>query len=354
MTKIKFSRPSTGSSENINPEVPLASHPNKSMNYWMVATFVLGIVLVFSVFSGGITGGAVGVQDKVSAEKAGESLKDFAKSQGTEIEIVSTTEEDSFYNLKIKVSGQEADVKVTKDGAYLATLIPLDAKANPSNPNQQQPQTEVPKADKPTVEMFIMSHCPFGTQIEKGFLPVWKLLRNDMNFEIKFVYYAMHPSAGEVEEQLNQYCIQKEQKDKFYDYLTCFLKDGKGSACLDSVKVDKTKLASCVKKTDETYEVTKNLNDKSKWLSGQFPLFNIHKADNEKYGVGGSPTLVINGVEAQSARDSASLLKLVCSSFNKAPELCKTELSSAQPSPGFGFDTASAQNQAAANAACGY
>ena len=33
-----------------------------------------------------------------------------------------------------------------------------------------------PKKEKPEVELFVMSHCPFGTQIEKGMLPVARLL----------------------------------------------------------------------------------------------------------------------------------------------------------------------------------
>lgn len=350
MTKEKFSESSSEEAASIVPAVS----QNKSLNYWMVTSFVLGIILVFSVFSGGMTGSVIGTKNSVTAEEASQLLKDFADAQGTSIEVISTTEEENFFNIKISVNGQEADVKITKDGKNLATLIPLDTKAtNPNTQSQPQP-TEVPKSDKPKVELFIMSHCPFGTQIEKGMLPVWKLLKNDIDFEIKFVYYAMHPSQGEVEEQLNQYCIQKEQKDKFYDYLTCFLEKGKGSECIESIKIDKTKLASCVKTTDDTYKVTENLNDESKWLSGRFPLFNIHKSDNEKYSIAGSPTLIINGVDAQAPRDSASLLDLVCSSFNTAPELCNTELSSGQSSPGFGFDTASAENQAAAAAACGY
>jgi hypothetical protein len=163
----------------------------------------------------------------------------------------------------------------------------------------------------------------------------------------------MHPSAGEVEEQTNQYCIQQEQNDKFWDYLTCFLEEGDGASCLDSVGIDKAMLSSCYARTDESFDITKNLEDQSSWLSGRFPLFNIHKDLNDQYGVQGSPTLVINGQVVQVGRDSASLLNAVCASFNDAPELCSTELSSAQPSPGFGFGTATTQNQAAAAAACG-
>ena len=53
---------------------------------------------------------------------------------------------------------------------------------------------------------------------------------------------------GEVEEQLRQYCIQKEQEAKLLPYLKCFLgKTGTAAdseACLTEAKIDKTKLNS--------------------------------------------------------------------------------------------------------------
>ena len=69
---------------------------------------------------------------------------------------------------------------------------------------------------------------------------------------------------------------------------------------------------------------------------GSYPAFNIYKDDNAKYNVAGSPTLIINGAEAQSDRDSASLLKTICSAFNNAPKECDTKLSATAPSAGFG------------------
>ena len=68
---------------------------------------------------------------------------------------------------------------------------------------------------------------------------------------------------------------------------------------------------------------------------------NVLKLLNDKYGIGGSPTLVINGAQANSGRDSVSYLRTICAAFNDAPEACNTELSSAQPSPGFGYETTS-------------
>ena len=78
------------------------------------------------------------------------------------------------------------------------------------------------KSDKPNVELFVMSHCPFGTQAEKGIIPVVNLLKNKINFSVKFVDYSMH-GKSEIDENTLQYCIQKEESKKYIPYLTCFL-----------------------------------------------------------------------------------------------------------------------------------
>ena len=203
------------------------------------------------------------------------------------------------------------------------------------------PTSSVKKIEgAPNVEVFVMSYCPYGTQIEKGILPVAKLLEGKINFEIKFVFYAMH-GKKELDENTLQYCIQKEQNAKFMPYLECFLESEDSASCLAEAEVDKTKMDACVSKTDEEFEITKNFNDKSTWLSGQYPPFNVYAEDNQKYGVEGSPALVINGEQVNAGRDSASLLEAICAAFTEQPEECNEELSSASPSPGFGSGTSS-------------
>ena len=319
-----------------------------SQNYWTISTIVLAILLIVSLSTSG-TGNAI------SADDAGQKVLEFANGQGAGAELISSTEDGAFYEVLLSIEGQEVPVYATKDGKSITTnLIPLDATPN-TPPRQTPPPANIPKSDKPVVEAFVMSHCPYGTQIEKGLLPIAELLGDKIDFEIKFVYYAMHPSSGEVEEQLSEYCIQEEQPDKFLDYLTCWLgKTGRpidATSCIDEVGINKAQLSSCITKTDREFNVMKNLNDKSSWLSGQFPKFDIHKAENEKYGVGGSPTLVINGAQAQAGRDSVSLLNAICGAFNTAPEECNTQLEAGQPTPGFGFGTTTAANNAAAG--CG-
>lgn len=312
-------------------------------NPWFVSTFVLGLlvlILLISNFAGiGFTGKVV------SENKAGDNLVNFAVSQGVNAELINSSSEGAFYKVYLSINNQAIPYLVTKDGKYFLSesyLIPLAVEEEiiddtPSN-------TNVPKTDKPVVELFVMSHCPYGTQAEKGIIPAVELLGDKIDFKLRFVYYAMHPSQGEVEEELSQYCIQKTQPDTLIPYLKCFLKAGDSASCLTEAGVNKITLNSCITSADKEFKVSENKNDKSKWLSGNYPLFNVDKELNELYQVAGSPTLVINGVQVSSARDPDSYLGVICGAFSDGniPEECSQELSTTAYSAGFGYDTGSA------------
>lgn len=219
--------------------------------------------------------------------------------------------------------------------------------AIPSN-NTAQEIAEVPKADKPTVEIFVMSYCPYGLQMEKAFLPVMELLKDKADMDIKFVSYAMH-GKPEIDENTRQYCIQKEQSGKFLTYLKCFTAKDDSAGCLKSSGVDTAKMNSCVAKADKDFGITAAFDNKSSWLSGQFPIYPIHADLNEQYGVQGSPTLVVNGMEVSAARSPEAIKQLVCASFKNSPDLCGQILSNTIAGAGFGDTVGSAD----ASADCG-
>jgi hypothetical protein len=258
--------------------------------------------------------------------------------------------EGDLYRLEVLYNGQKIESFMSKDGkrffpqSYsLSESSTKDAGVKSSKPSTEPVADNVEKkSDKPAVELFVMSHCPYGTQIEKGIVPVVEALGNKIDFKLKFTDYAMH-GEKELKEQLSQYCIQKEQPTKLLAYLKAFLKDGDSTASISQSGVDKAKLSACVDKTDKEFSVLKDFNAKS-GFKGNFPGFGIFKADNTKYGVSGSPTLIINGVKSQSARDSKSLLKSICSAFNNQPEECKAQLSGDAPAPGFGTGVAASGN----------
>jgi glutaredoxin len=207
---------------------------------------------------------------------------------------------------------------------------------------------DVPKTDKPKVELFVMSHCPYGTQIEKGIIPVVKALGTKIDFELKYVNYLMH-GEKELKEQLRQYCIQKNYNSKFIQYLSAFLEAGDSAKALSAVGLTDANINACVTETDTKFKVTSSFADPQKvgW-SGNYPPFDVYDAENVKYGVRGSPTLVVNGKTLGSARDAKSLLATICSAYNNKPAECNTDMSSyGNPAAGFGFATQGANAQAA-------
>ncbi len=289
--------------------------------------------------------------DNISIDEAKSKTIEFINGSlmkdGQEVSVKEAVEENGMYKMLIVMpDGQEIESYVTKDGEKLFPQV-MDmnediSKENPANTAKQNTNqasvTVATKMDKPEVELFVMSHCPYGTQMEKGILPVLDTLGDKVSFQLKFVDYAMH-GKKELDEQLIQYCVQKNEPKKFHDYLECFLADETGSdACLEKIKVNQSQLKSCIVSTDKKYKVSELYADKSTWSGGRFPQFNVDKEDGEKYGVKGSPTLIVNGSKIKAGRDSAGLLKTICSAFNNPPAECDKELSSTPPAPGFGFD----------------
>jgi len=316
--------------------------------------FFLSLVLTLTVVLSGCTAGLT--SRRMSMEEAKvqteQYINDNLMAPGSVATISSVGKEYGLYKMSVDIGGgQTIDSYTSPDGRW---FFPQALEMNPAtddttNTNASVPGADLPKTDKPVVELFVMSHCPYGTQMEKGILPVANLLKDKIDFQLKFVDYAMH-GEKEIKEQLNQYCIITEQETKLNSYLSCFLEAGDGASCLTKTGIDQRKMNSCVAKADKEFNVTSRFEDPKKpdW-KGSYPPIDLFADDNAKYNVGGSPTLIINGVESSSNRDSASLLSTICSAFTDTPSECQTELSSATPAPGFGTGTTDSSADATCN-----
>jgi hypothetical protein len=323
----------------------------KKVMVWQLISVALVIALVVVLYTGDKSGGDALSQDEAEVKML-EFINNNLVQPGTEAEILSVTEENGLYKMEVSLQGQTITSYSSKDGeVFFPQAMVVNAVENEvaDNAAPATPPPESPKSDKPKVEAFVMSHCPYGTQIEKGLIPVMETLGDKADIEIKFVNYAMH-GEKEVLEQLNQYCIQEEQNAKFIPYLKCFLEEGDGVGCLTKTEIDMDKLETCTTAADTEFEITKNLEDKTNW-KGNFPPFMVHDKECNEYGVRGSPSLVINGQTASAGRDAVSLLAAICNAYNEKPEECDTELDAASPSPGFGFATTGAASAPAAG--CG-
>lgn len=326
---------------------------------WIAATIIMFVAAVLFLVLWITKDSGNGVSNSLNEEQISVEMKKFIDENliqpGMSSKIESVKDINGVYEVIVSVQGQNVTSYASKDGkiffpsGYILEEIEAYVQGQKEQQTQQQEaQSNVPKTDKPAVDVFVMSHCPYGTQIEKGLLPVVELLGDKADIKIKFVNYAMH-GEKEINEQLNQYCIQEVYSDKYYKYLQCFLADGDSARCIKELGFDQTKIDSCVSATDEEFGISDAYADKSTWR-GSFPSFGIYEEENTKYGVQGSPTLVINGVQISSARDSESLKNTICNAFNVAPEECSETLSTASPSAGFGFGTSGTD---AAAAGCG-
>ena len=317
-----------------------------SRNSWIIVSAVLAVIVVVLLiinFNSSCPTGNV-----VSKEEAGEELLGFVQSQGMEAEVSGVEEESGLYKVNLEIQGQEQPIHVTKDGENLVQGIVSfeDIENQQESTNEESSSTDIPKSENPNVELFVMSYCPYGTQAQKGIIPAVKALGDSVDFKVRFVNYLMH---GEKEgwENTRQYCIQKEQGDKLNAYLTCFLDEGKSEECLDEVGIDKDKLDGCVDGADEEYNITGLINDQSSYRGGRFPQYNVNDDLNNEYGVGGSPTLIINGKKVQSGRSPAAYLDTICSAFTddaKPSECEEANLTTETYSPNFGYDVSTSGN----------
>jgi len=308
----------------------------KNINFWMIATIILAVVIIVMV----------AWPQGISKDAAGQKIVDFAKSQGADVSVLNVNTKDGFYEVNISLQGQDMPVYITKDGKYFAnSIVALDkltTKASTSS-STKTASTTVPKTDKPVVEAFIFSYCPYGLQFEKALSPVYDLLKNKADINVVAIG-AMHGEFEKVE-SLRQLCIQKNYgKDKLWAYLNKFdanttIGSCSGSAsCLSpllsslmsSLSIDKAKIDTCM-------------------ASDATALYAADGARAQELGISGSPTFVINGVQVQVGRDPQSVKTAICNAFTTAPSECSETLSSTAASPSFG----SSSTGSASAASCG-
>jgi len=315
-------------------EMKIDNSPDKK-NMWMYASMVLGvavIVLLVLVFRGGITGNVV------SSDAAGENVVKFLEAQGRDATISSVSEENGFYKVLVSMDGQDIPAYVTEDGKFLTTgLIPLTENLTDTSNTDTETQTptEVPKSDKPVVEAFIFSYCPYGTQFEKALIPVYDLLKDKADINIVAIG-AMHGEYERVE-SLRQICIEKNYgRDTLFKYLKAFDETSAIGACsgtdtcvnpliekiFTTLKIDKAKINTCMEKDAPA-------------------IYDEQGARANSLGISGSPTFVINGAEVSASRNAEAIKKAVCDAFNTAPSECSQTLSTTGPSAGFGASSSS-------------
>ena len=101
-------------------------------NPWILATFVLGILFVVTLF---VKGGAVTNNTAVSEQEASSKILTFLSSRvNGEVKLDSITQDKGLYKLMVTYQGQTIPLYATLDGTSLVSdLVPLDGSAAQGN-----------------------------------------------------------------------------------------------------------------------------------------------------------------------------------------------------------------------------
>lgn len=291
-----------------------------------------------------------GSSPQKTAQKAIEYINENVVSQGISASLMSVKKESGVYKIHIEVGGQEYDSYVTPDGKYLFPVVydmsPVSAEETESQSGQEKATCEdLKKSDKPILEAFVVSQCPYGLQMQRILYEVVKNIPS-LAADIKVEYIgaieeekitSMHGDV-EAQENLRQICVREEQVDKYWNYIACHIEKGDVEGCLTSANVNKTQLNTC-------------MTDKTKGLKYAEVDFN----SQDKYNVSGSPTLFLNGEKVSEfdfgGRTAEALKTLLCCGFSSTPDLCSQKLTEDSAATGFS-DTYTGSGSSSENGGC--
>lgn len=214
-----------------------------------------------------------------------------------------------------------------------------------ADPKCSKDLTCAPKVERPVADLYIMSYCPYWLQAQKWYLEVISKLSKVADINVKWVPYIMH-GQKETDENVVQYCIQKNEKEKYAKYLNCFLAaEWKEAECRKEAWINEANLTSCIDETKKQFSIDEKMKDTSK----QYPDFDIDREEALAAWVQWSPTFVLNGIKIDKiGRNAKAYADAICSTFENKPAECDQDFQSVNFDPMFGFTS----NGANADSGC--
>ena len=149
---------------------------------------------------------------------------------------------------------------------------------------------------KPTLELFVMSYCPFGIQAEEKLFPIVKKLGDKIDFKLQFIadekeeltsqdstpFISLH-GYPEVAENIRQLLIAQEYPERYLDYILC-----RGKKLNENWETCARKFNINVEKIQALFDTTE---------SEQHFRKNIKRA--AELGIKASPTILVDNHEFQ-------------------------------------------------------
>jgi len=329
----------------------------------VVLTIVIAVVILAVA---GLSVYAVYFRGAVGAEAAGQKAVDFVNANYLKdtgkAELKSTEDFSGMYkvNFTLTMSGQAAQdnqiLYITRDGRYLFPElqgIPIDLNATDEPAAGGETNTEqitscdaTQKTEAATLEAFVVSNCPYGLQMQRI---LEKLVSDEsaskQNVIVRYMgavadgkITSMHGDT-EAQENLRQICL-RDETTKYWQYLSCYMKEGKSDSCLISTGVDRASLSAC-------------MTDANRGL--QYAQVDFTLAS--QLGVQGSPTLFINGDKVDEfsfgGRTEDAAKSIICCGSTAQAGFCSKTLSKDTAATSFSASYAGASGNAGGDGGCG-
>ena len=245
---------------------------------------------------------------------------------GTALSVKNITKDGSLYKLTITIDKQDVIVYASPDGKKLVQeqyVANLDQTVDPNAQQAAAPaQQPIPKADKPTIDLYVMAFCPYGNKAEDTLKPVYDLLKNKVNFNFHYIVttqgsevQSLH-GPKEVTEDEKEACVLKTYgKDKWMGIATYVNTNcGSDGACFDAgaktLGINSATVNACV-------------------ASQGLALMQENEKASNSANATGSPTMMINGVSSTAVYqygNPESYKQQICDAFNTAPAECAKKL----------------------------
>jgi len=177
--------------------------------------------------------------------------------------------------------------------------------------------------NKPQIDFFVMSYCPYGNIAEEAIEPVYQNLKDKAIFNPRYIvskksdgtYNSLH-GVQEFNQDIRELCVNKYMGiDKYFKFVLAMNKacsSSNADTCWEAVAeglgLDTAKIKTCEK--DEAAAMA----DKE-------------IAATQALKVSGSPTVFIDGVKYGGARTPAGYQESLCAAYETAPPECGTQLS---------------------------
>jgi hypothetical protein len=302
---------------------------------WAIAAIVgiVALLVIFLLLNLNPPGQGSVVPPAACGEKVMKYVNDNLVQSGTSATLVSINESRGLYALESRYQSQAITIYTTKDCRLLFTNT-IDMNATPAKTAQAQPPK---KTARPVVDLFVMAFCPYGTQAETVMKPVVDLLGSTADIRVRYITTINGTSASDVislhgpaeaREDLRQLCIMNATSARYWDYLKQF-----NDQCYP-VWQNTSALDSCKKNISAGLGIDLTKTEFCATGSAGLSLLKADENDATTYGVTGSPTLIINGVEYAGSRTPEGYKEAICNSFDTPPAACNTTLSAAPASSG--------------------